>query len=74
MLVDTDVLIWYLRGHEEAARFLDSLQELKLSAVTWMELVQGSASTAIARTLTLSSANSKHFRQIPGLVLQAFEP
>ncbi len=41
MLVDTDVLIWYLRGHEKAARFLDSLRELTLSAVTWMELVQG---------------------------------
>lgn len=34
MLVDTDVLIWYLRGHEKAARFLESQQELKLSAVT----------------------------------------
>lgn len=41
MLVDTDVLIWYLRGHEQAARFLDGLQALRLSAVTHMELVQG---------------------------------
>ena len=41
MLVDTDVLIWYLRGHEKAAIFLDSLREPKLSAITWMELVQG---------------------------------
>lgn len=41
MLVDTDVLIWYLRGHEGAARFLDGLPELSLSAVTYMELVQG---------------------------------
>lgn len=32
------------------------------------------ASTAIEHTLTLSSANSKHFRPIQGLVLQAFEP
>ncbi len=32
------------------------------------------AATAIEHTLTLSSANSKHFRPIPGLVLQAFEP
>lgn len=125
MLVDTDVLIWYLRGHDEAARFLDNLQELKISAVTWMELVQGCrnrmelerlkkdlnrrhavtlpisetiseramvlvethflgdgllladaliASTAIEHALTLSSANSKHFRPIQGLVLLAFEP
>jgi len=41
MLVDTDVLIWYLRGHAVAARFIDGLSELRLSAVTYMELVQG---------------------------------
>jgi predicted nucleic acid-binding protein len=125
MLVDTDVLIWYLRGHEGAAKFLDSLPELRLSAVTWMELVQGCrnrqelerlrkdvsrrhatilpvteaisnramglvethflsdgllladaliAATAIEHTLKLSSANSKHFRPIQRLAVQAFEP
>lgn len=41
MLVDSDILIWYLRGHEQAARLLDGLAGLKLSAVTYMELVQG---------------------------------
>jgi len=41
MLVDTDVLIWYLRGHLKAAQTLDSLVDLHLSAVTYMELVQG---------------------------------
>jgi len=41
MLIDTDVLIWYLRGHAGAAQFLDELPELRLSAVTYMELVQG---------------------------------
>lgn len=41
MLVDTDVLIWYLRGHLKAAQTLDSLADLHLSAVTYMELVQG---------------------------------
>jgi predicted nucleic acid-binding protein len=125
MLVDTDVLIWYLRGHEGAARFLDSLPEPRLSAITWMELVQGCrnrqelerlrkdagrrqatilpiteaisnravglvethflgdgllladaliAATAIEHALKLSSANSKHFRPIQGLTVQAFEP
>jgi hypothetical protein len=34
MLLDTDVLIWYLRGHDEAARFMDSLPKLRLSAIT----------------------------------------
>jgi hypothetical protein len=41
MLVDSDVLIWYLRGDERAAQFLDGLPNLSLSAVTYMELVQG---------------------------------
>lgn len=41
MLVDTDVLIWYLRGHPGAAQFLETLPALTLSAATYMELVQG---------------------------------
>ncbi len=41
MIVDTDVLIWFLRGREHAAIFLDDLDRISLSAVTYMELVQG---------------------------------
>ena len=41
ILVDTDVLIWNLRGNEKAARLLDRAHGLALSAVTYMELVQG---------------------------------
>lgn len=41
LLFDTDVLIWYLRGHEEARRLLDSIRNPALSAVTYMELAQG---------------------------------
>lgn len=40
-LVDTDVLIWYLRGNMAATRLLDSLDGWALSAVTYMELAQG---------------------------------
>lgn len=40
LLIDTDVLIWYLRGHAEAGRLLDSLAEPILSAVTYIELMQ----------------------------------
>lgn len=38
ILVDTDVLIWHLRGHEQAALFLDGLPAIELSAVTYIEL------------------------------------
>jgi len=125
MLIDTDVLIWYLRGHDKAAQLLDGLPELRVSAIVWMELVQGCrnrmelgrlktdfgrrrtqilpiseaiseqamkllearflsdgllladaliAATAIEHNSVLCSANSKHFRGIPGLLLRTFEP
>lgn len=41
MLVDTDVLIWHLRGYAQATRRLDELGSFKLSAVSYMELLQG---------------------------------
>jgi len=41
MLVDTDVLIWALRGNLEAAAVLSQDRELCLSAVSYMELLKG---------------------------------
>ncbi len=41
ILVDTDVLIWNLRGNERAAEVLDMEPALSISAVSYMELVQG---------------------------------
>lgn len=41
MLVDTDVLIWYLRGQARAGEALDAVSGLAISAVNYMELVQG---------------------------------
>lgn len=46
MLVDTDVLIWHLRGLSHATRRLDQLPNLTISAVTWLELLQGFRSKA----------------------------
>ena len=40
-LVDTDVLIWHLRGYAQATRRLDALDVLHLSAVSYFELLQG---------------------------------
>ena len=39
-LVDTDVMIWYLRGNEKAKELLHSL-EFCISSITYMELLQG---------------------------------
>lgn len=41
MLVDTDVLIWHLRGYPRATRRLDALGALTLSAVSYLEVLQG---------------------------------
>lgn len=46
MLVDTDVLIWHLRGLPQATRRLDQLPNLTISAITWLELLQGLRSKA----------------------------
>lgn len=40
-LVDTDVLVWNLRGNEKAALELDAMPGFFVSAITYMELVQG---------------------------------
>ena len=42
MLIDTDVLIWMTRGHAGAAARLQSLMPWRISAVTYIELAQGS--------------------------------
>jgi len=51
MLVDTDVLIWSLRGHRPAEELLQTLDGFSLSAVSYMELVQGLRSTREFRAL-----------------------
>lgn len=41
MLVDTDVLIWYLKGNERAKTAIENLSAFSISVVTYMELVHG---------------------------------
>lgn len=60
MLVDTDVLIWHLRGYPNATRRLDELGTLTLSAVSYLEVLQGirnkSELTAVKKMLDKRSA------------------
>lgn len=51
ILVDTDVLIWNLRGNVGAAELLDENRGFCISAVTYMELVQGLRNKAEFRQL-----------------------
>ncbi len=41
MIIDTDVLIWYLRGNEKAYQVIENSNTFFISVVTYMELVQG---------------------------------
>jgi len=41
MLIDTDVLIWYLKGNENAYQVIENSSNFFISVVTYMELVQG---------------------------------
>ena len=49
MLVDTDVIIWFLRGHAKAARVLEDLNNPVISVITYIELVQGMRNKAELR-------------------------
>ena len=41
MVIDTDVLIWYMKGNEKAQRAIENSKNFFVSVVTYMELVQG---------------------------------
>jgi len=125
MLYDTDVLVWAIRGSIKAASVINCDDERFISAISYMELMQGSRNsrdmsinksllktsgftilpvneaishramilieeyslksglhltdalifaTACEYSLTLCSANEKHFRDIPSLDTMVFKP
>jgi len=41
MLINTDVLIWYLKGNNNAYQVIENSSNFFISVVTYMELVQG---------------------------------
>ena len=41
MVVDTDVLIWYMKGNEKAYKTIENSKNFFISVITYMELVQG---------------------------------
>ena len=40
-LLDTDILIWYLRGNKRAYELIHSIGDFAISSITYMELIQG---------------------------------
>ena len=51
MIIDTDVVIWFLRGHERADDVIGELDHRVISVVSYMELVRGARSTADLRQI-----------------------
>lgn len=75
MLIDTDILIWHLRGSPKAKLRLDSLANLTISAVTYLELLQGVRNSAelsaIKKSLTMR--NTVRLPLTPAITARATE-
>ena len=41
MIIDTDVMIWFLRGNKKALEVVNASMPFSISIITYMELVQG---------------------------------
>ena len=125
MPVDTDVLNWFFRGQHSAQSAIEACRPVELSAVTYMELVQGVrdkeelrllrrtirlngwqilpitanishrammyienhalsdgmrladtliAASAVESGIAIMTANTRHYRRIPGISLERYRP
>jgi len=41
VVIDTDVIIWYMKGNEKAYKAIENSRNFFISVITYMELVQG---------------------------------
>ena len=51
MIFDTDVVIWVFRGHEGAAKLVESTDDRQISIVTYMEFIQGARNRQELKTI-----------------------
>ena len=67
MLIDTDVLIWYLRGNENiSTRAMFLVEDYYLSHS--LELADAIiATTVLENNEVLLTANDKHYKYIPNI-------
>jgi predicted nucleic acid-binding protein len=73
MLVDSDVLIWHLRGLPRATQRLDRLPQLRISAITYLELLQGMRNRAelLAVQKSLALRNTERLPVTPEITERA---
>ena len=41
MIIDTDVIVWYMKGNKKAFELIEGTTSFSISVITYMELVQG---------------------------------
>ena len=51
LIVDTDVIIWYMRGNERARTVIEKMDSFNISVVSNMELIQGMRNKTESREL-----------------------
>jgi Predicted nucleic acid-binding protein, contains PIN domain len=51
MILDTDILIWYMRGNDRARKIIEESSNFHVSVVTYIEMVQGLRSKTELREL-----------------------
>ncbi len=54
MIIDTDVLIWYMKGNKKAFDVIENSKSFSISVVTYIELVQGMRNKSELNTLRKS--------------------
>lgn len=60
VLIDTDVLIWYARGNAHAIATVNAIEESHISAVSFMELMQGCRTKAELRAIHKAFRSEAH--------------
>jgi predicted nucleic acid-binding protein len=60
VLIDSDVLIWLMRGNAGAGALLQQTPDWAISAVSYMELVQGCRDKAELKALQKAFKSSEH--------------
>ena len=73
MLVDSDVLIWHLRGLARAMQWLDRLPRRTISTVTYLEVLQGMRDRAemLALQKSLTRRNTQRLAPTPAISYRA---
>ena len=73
VLVDTDVLVWYFRGNQNAVDRLNQISDLAISSITYLELLQGvrNRTELLALQKSLSLRNTVQLPVTPQITQQA---